>query len=463
MADGNFGFLKHIHPDLYAKLYDAEKRARTDFRDSGHDTRKALEKFVLSVISSNQLGRAIPRGLELSKKLAFLGDEEALRTAGYLKAGEHLADKPILPHLGTVTFRYKNGAMATEDYYTFMRKFGNTCAHADSRSSDVKISYDSVLKCLKGYHLLLRRYYQDRIPAQTPAFDEQKMPIEEYIIHHSYIPGDKVRSKCEREYLAYIVNRHGERDFYAVLRLYNKADMSEHFLQRNHRCFTEASKVSFSSVPEGMTKMREVVPINSPNTSFYIISYIFNREPHELNDKMLREMSLIQRIKFCWRIASCMEQLHNSEVPIEHRMLNYECIFSTKFRDEWAPYVIKFDFAKIESPSVLNTVFDSAVKAKDKLSEMKLSKYLPPEWQTMTEPNVIDWSKVDIYSLGILFSDILIGRICETPAPLDDLEDLDLSEELLDLLDLMRADDPTVRFSIEDVLSILEEEVRQNK
>ncbi|HFI0743677.1 TPA: hypothetical protein ACGOXR_001948 [Streptococcus suis] len=460
MAEGNFGFIENINADVYSKLHSAEKKARTDFRSSGHDTREALEKIVGSIIVHYRLNRAIPKNLELSKKIEYLQDEDILRQAGYLNQGEKVEDKPILPDLGMVSFKYNNGGNATEDYYAFMRKYGNTCSHADSRPSDVKISYENTIKCLKGYHLFLRKYYKGRISDTTPAFDENIMTIEEYHIYKSYIPNDKNRSKCEREFLAYMLDTDGEKDFYAVLRLYNKADISDFFLQRNHKCFTEASKMSISSVPEGMTKMRELIPIESEQSSFYIISYIFNREPHELSDQLLSEMTMEQRVKLCCRIANCMYNLHTSEVPIEHRMLNYESIFVCKFRDEWIPYVIKFDFAKIESNSVKYTVFDNAVKAKDKINERKLSKYIPPEWEAMESIETVDWAKVDIFSLGILFSDILMGKISENPVSIDDLEELDLSEELLDLFDLMRADDLSARFGIRDIKDIFDDELR---
>lgn len=460
MAEGNFSFLENINPDVYSKLYNAEKKARTDFRSSGHDTREALEKIVGSIIDHYRLNRTIPKNLELSKKIELLQDEATLKSAGYLKDNEKLEDKPILPNLGPVSFKYENGGNATEDYYVFMRKYGNTCSHADSRPSDVKICYDSTIKCLKGYHLFLRRYCKGRISDSTPAFDENIMPIEEYHVYKSYVPNDKVRSKCEREFLAYMLDSESEKDFYAVLRLYNKADISDYFLQRNHKCFTVASRMSISSVPEGMTKMTELIPIKSDQSSFYIISYIFNREPHELSEALLNGMTIEQRIKLCCRIANCMYNLHTSEVPIEHRMLNYESIFVCQFKNEWIPYVIKFDFAKIESQTVKYTVFENAVKAKDKLNEKKLSKYLPPEWESMEDTEKVNWAKVDIYSMGILFSDILMGRIGEMPVPIDDLEELNLSDELLDLLDLMRAEDPESRFEIQDVKDILDDELR---
>ncbi|HFU4497671.1 TPA: hypothetical protein ACGPAS_001683 [Streptococcus suis] len=64
MAEGNFGFIKNINADVYSKLHSAEKKTRTDFRSSGHDTREALEKIVGSIIGHYRLNKVIPKNLE---------------------------------------------------------------------------------------------------------------------------------------------------------------------------------------------------------------------------------------------------------------------------------------------------------------------------------------------------------------------------------------------------------------
>lgn len=439
MIQDNFGFIKNINADVYSKLHNAEKKARTDFRSSGREIREALEKMIERILWSSDVRADKP---ELVEKIKLL------------------QDKKLLPDIGRIKYKMENGEEASTDYYAFMRRYGNRCSHANYQPRDLKISFDNTIKCLKGFHLFLRAYYKGRIANSIPEFDKNAMPIEEYHVYKSYPPSDQARSKCEREFLAYTLDADGEKDFYAVLRLYHKADISDYFLQRNHKCFTVASKMSISSVPEGMTKMNELIPIASKQSSFYIICYIFNREPYELSDALLKEMSIKQRIKLCCRITNCMYNLHTLDAAIEHRMLNYESIFVCKFKEEWVPYVIKFDFAKIESTLVKFTVFDNALKAKDKLKNKKLSKYIAPEWEALDNIEKVDWAKVDIYSLGILFSDILIGRIAENPVPFEDLEELDVSQELIELLDVMRAEDPKSRFGIQDVKDIFDDEWR---
>jgi len=61
---------------------------------------------------------------------------------------------------------------------------------------------------------------------------------------------------------------------------------------------------------------------------------------------------------------------------------------------------------------------------------------------------------------GILFSDILIGRIGEKPVDIAELEELELSDDLLDLLDIMRAEEPESRMDIQIIKDTLEDEWR---
>lgn len=460
---GNFAFMYHINRKLYDKLYSAEKQARTNFRNSGHESREALEIFIRIVLRDNEL-EAMYKKQDLRTKINQLRDEAFLKSIGYLKNDENLIDKQILPDLGEITFKYENGRTETGDYWDFMRKYGNTCSHADMRSCDIKISYDNTIKCLKGLFLVLKMYYREQISNKIGAFNESLMPIEEYCVYDSYVPTDSVRSKCMREFLAYIRDENGEKSFYAILRLYNKNETNEIFLLRNQKCFTEAAKLSLSSVPEGMTRMRALIPKDSQTSTFYIISYIFNQEPHPLTESLLRKMNLKQRVMLCCRIVNCLDNLHTSPIPIFHRMLTYESIFVCEVRNEWIPYIIKFDYAKIISNAPLGTVFANAVKAKEKIHEKRLNKYLPPEWNALSQSaGDNEWAKVDVYSLGILFADILAGEIGVNPVSIEELEDFELSDELLDLLDIMRADDPNERWKIEDVKDIFDEELQRLK
>lgn len=463
MTEGNFGFIYSINRNLYNKLYSAEMYSRIDFNRCGQDCRSALEIFINTIIKKKGLVNQL-EGLELFRKVEKLRSESFLREEGFLNQGERIEEKCILPSLGKVKYEREDKKKTQMDYWDYMRRYGNRGSHVSVKPSDPRQTYSNSVKCLKGFFKALKIIYKNQIPSDTGDFDENKMPIGEYCVYSSHVPSDSVRSKCEREFLAYTKDENGDKNFYAILRLYNKQDADDVFMLRNQKCFSEAAKMSLSSVPEGMTRLREIIPKDSSNSSFYIISYIFNQKPSPLNNEILSTMDLNQRVRFCGRIVNCLENLHTSPIPIYHRMLNYECIYACKIRSEWIPYIIKFDYAKIVSKAPIGTVYANAVKAKGKLNERSLNKYLPPEWDSITQDaGDKEWSKVDIYSLGILCSDILVGKIENQVVSLDKLEELGVSDELLDTLDIMRADDPNERWGIEDIKGIFDEEYRRGR
>lgn len=459
-AMGNFWFLHNINEDLYKQLSSAESIARINFREYGSSTRDVLETMVGYIIRDCNLEDKIPSYLPLYEKIKNLRDETFLKDAGYLGPDESLKDKPTLPSIGIVKTTYESGDSDEIDYYDFLRRFGNACSHSEPKPTNVKVDYNHVYKCLKGYHLFLRKYYSKRISKDTPDFMDEFMPIDEYWIEESYVPNDTLRSKCIREFSGYTLDSKGNKAFYGILRLYNKKDVNEDFILRNTDAFVEASKVSISSVPEGMTGMRELVPYNDNKSSFYIIAYRFNRKPEKLTQRLLKKMDYSKRLMICQRIANCFYNLHRSEVPIFHRMLSDESLYLCDFGKRWEPYVIKFDFAKILFEDDLRTVIIELINAKDRLEDLKQIKYLAPEWETVYDTSKTNWEKIDIYSLGVVFRDILVAEIGVRPIDISKLQKLDTTMDLLKLIDSMGADSPDVRPDIEKVLEVLTEEVK---
>lgn len=111
-----------------------------------------------------------------------------------------------------------------------------------------------------------------------------------------------------------------------------------------------------------------------------------------LNDKILKEMDLGKRVKLCKRIADSFYDLHNYEVPIYHRLLSHESIYVCDFGKEWVPYIVKLDFAKIDSADMA-TVFMDVLSAKEALEEAKLTKYIAPEWLSADDSKNLDWGR----------------------------------------------------------------------
>ena len=456
----NFSFLQIINAPLFQLIQEAESYARTDFVACGHKSRNACDVFIDSVIRKKGLENEITG--DLFTKISSLRDEELLKSIGFLAAEQNLSDTPILPELGTVDYLAESGKTIYKyDYYDFLRRFGNACSHPKKNRSDPKVVFSNVIKCLKGYRLLFIRYYSRQVPKNIEHFKEDLMPIDKYYITSSRIPDDQYRSKCEREFWGYTLNDRKQVSYYAILRLYNKDDVDRNFMLRNSDVFIEASRDTISGIPDGMTSFQTVVGLDNAASSFYITAHLFRYEPKPLNQKLLLNTTMKQRLELCYGIANCFYNLHNSEEPIYHRLLTYDSVVVCNIKNQMVPYVIKFDYGKFAQSDQYETVFQQTVQAEKKIQKEKsLIKYLAPEWINVTDTNTVDWEKIDIYSLGVLFSDILAGRFDGTIVSFDELEELNLSDDILDMIDMMTSENATLRCNIEYIQLVLQEELK---
>lgn len=456
--DGNFDFLAEIDKDLYSKAHEMESVARTDFRTSGHLCREVMEQLVTATLDRLGIADKTLSDTKLNhdnspmKKMALGRKYQVLRSLNLLQKLDPSINKAPFPSLDTFTYTLASGSKCTTDGYEFLRKLGNTCSHSSGNTADIELNYEAILTGIRFAHKVASAIYQT--DESSRQFDESIMPILAYHIIKSYVPDDSARSKCIREFVAELREGDGKKKRYAILRMYDKnAKIKRTFMIRNQASFSEASSVSIDSVPEGMTLLRELTPMNSASTSFYIIAYIFNKEPFPLAEKLSQITELSTKMKMCARLAGCVENLHNSEIPICCRLLNYESVYVSEFR-EWVPYIIKFDYTKIEDKTApAATVYKNAKFASQEAkTQRKLAKYIPYEWDQLDQSADIEaWKKVDVYSLGILMADIMAGKISEHPADLEELLQNSIPEDVLGMIDLMVSEDPVCRPDIDEV------------
>lgn len=462
--DGNFDFLADIDKDLYSKAHEMESVARTDFRTSGHLCREVMEQMVTSTLSKLGIANKTLENSSLNRekapmnKMALGRKYKVLCDLNALQSLDPSIEKAPFPALESITYILANGTKCTTGGYEFLRKLGNTCSHSSGNSADIELNYNAVLTGIRFAHKVASTLYQT---GDTPIrpFDESLMPILNYHITKSYTPDDSARSKCIREFVAELREGDGKKKRYAILRMYDKSSaIKRTFMIRNQTSFSEASSVSIDSVPEGMSLLRELTPMNSASTNFYIIAYIFNKEPFPLAEKLSEIKDLSTKMRMCARLARCVENLHNSEIPICCRLLNYESVYVSEFR-EWVPYIIKFDYSKIDDKSApAATVYKNAKSASQEAkTQQKLAKYIPYEWDQLDQGADMEaWKKVDVYSLGVLMADILDGKISERPTDLEALLSKGIPEETLEMIDLMISEDPDCRPDIDEVESYFE-------
>ncbi|MEN8905148.1 MAG: hypothetical protein ABF289_04225 [Clostridiales bacterium] len=437
---GNFWFIEKIYPEIYAMLFEIEKKSKIDYAINGNRVRKVLESIV-----------------EKFERINFVHYNNKKNNPTLLERINYLKDyvRKKLPYL--IEVKYKNirkNKKDIKDYYCFIIKFGNACSHIEP-SKEVEINYENLIKALEGIHLMFKRILkmENRLPKDVSKYNVDLSPIEEYQIYKSYKPYDSDRSKCKREFLGYTLDRKCNINEFAIIRLYKKKDVNEEFLERNFEAFNEAKKNSVS-IPQGMPMLKR---ISNSSSDFYIIIYIFNKEPRKLDSNILEKMSIKEKLKICLDITKNLEHLHSLENPIYHRILSYDSIFLCKIKEDWFAFVVKLDFAKIDYGKIAYTIFTQVEEARKNANELKQKRYMAPDWETI-DKDFKFWDRVDIFSLGILFLDILTDKIGYSGNETDDLLDIDFDEEFIDFVDEMISDRPEDRWDIKDVRSMLEGE-----
>lgn len=459
---GNFAFMYDIDRDFYKDLIKMERNARIDVLSVGNPLRKALERFVALVIGTYRLDSYFAGYTVLAEKIERLGEPQTLQYAKLTNRDKTFPRNELLPFFNeTVSyaaFNRSGGEVTfTDTNYTFLRKFGNAFSHEGAQTSEPKKNYKNLLRALGLLHKILVAFFglQD-----VPKFDEYKMPIGEYIVDSYTVPEDK-NSKCATEFSSHSIDRDGNPEFYALLRLYRRTHLDANFMLRNRDCFVVAARESDTGVPDGMTRMRELTPRDSAN-EFYIIAYVFNRQATVLSNEMLAQMTLSQRLELCQRLAQSLASYHDAENPIYHRLLNYDCIYVSRYKSGWIPYIVKFDYAKIDMQTRSSIVTIRAQAAAATKAQMELAiqaRYIPREWPEKEDedPNV-DWGKVDVYSLGVLMLDILSGRFTVlTPQALfEAIRRQRLPMQLQSLLSRMCAESPAERCTMQEVCTALQ-------
>ncbi len=445
---GNFAFVYGFDEGLYECLYKTESLSLTDYKACANECRHTLETYIDIVRKKHQI------------------DWNQLSISTVKDQIEHLKEEELIPNLGKVKYKRNDGQDKPADYWDFLRRAGNRGAHADTdvHNYSVKLTHDNMVKVLTGFYKLMKTHYEARISkdVRSSSFDKSKIPVGDYVVEEWYVPADSARSMCKKECHAYVLGHRKEIETYAILRMYDKREVTDEFALRNHHCFHAAAR-QFRGAPTGMAKTSPLDTLNSESSDYYILAYTFYHKPEPLRDKILKAMTPKQRICLCKDLADCLDKLHTASDPIYHRMLSYDSVFVCWENNEWVPYIVKFDYAKITAKSPDETVLANAVNAKKRTRDARLQKYISPEWNSIPQETASNkWEKADIFSLGVLFSDILMGCIGVKLISIDDLEDeLDLSENLLDLLDGMQSEDPSNRYPLDFVKSVLDDELKR--
>ena len=441
-----FSFLKKNNPNVYDKLHQLDQLAKTDYLNFFKVVRDVLDDYVTGVckkhkikLTSKVTDRNNPaRKIELPKSI-----EQKITDAS-----------PYLVKLKKVQYENTNSIIKEVNPYSFIRQMGNYGAHADATPSSwwPKLSEENCLLALECLNKIYKSVYK-----LNTNFNSNTTMIGDYYIDKCNYNGED--SACVAEYTGVRVVGRGKDTSksnirYAIIRKYRKEDIDVNFLFRTVDTFNEVS-YAYGEKLKGMADVREIVPFDSEYCDYYYIAYEFMYHPYDLNNKVLSKMKKYDLLRMCEQISSYFAGIHNMKSPVYHRMFTFKSVKVCDLPNNGiTPFIIGFEFTKFEDNPELGTVSAEFLKEYKKNSGSKnLYKY--------TQPNkeIKSWEKADIFSMGTLFADILLGRIKAQVFDELELEDAGYSPKIIETIDKMLSDDPDVRPTAIEVKKVFDDEL----
>lgn len=442
---GNFGFVQEIYPDLYKKISEAESLAYLNCVAAGRTLRDVYEKWLTYLVDEYHIK---PGG----DGRASLNDK---RTA--------LKEKNRLPKLAEYEINSISGKTKRMNGYIVWLKFGNQCSHSEKMPEDPAVNYSNLVVVLKIVYKIFRLEYirkkGEKAAQKIAMFSPDVMPVGDNYIIRSYVPIDSPVSGCIREYETCSYNETGRINKYGIVRVFQKKDMDEKLLQlRDQEAFSEAETEAGIQF-DGNVQVEVLSKMSSTDSDYYVVIYKFSGKPVHLSDSIISEMSLEDRLAFCAKISRILYRFHSLSTPIYHRNLSFDSIYVCKDRvGKYEPSIIKLDCAKIASEE-FGTVIANVQNMQTMIRQQKVLKYVAPEIRMSMQNSEIcvDWEKGDVFSLGVLFADVLNGQIEANMVPAVKLQRAEVKKQLVELIDKMRNPNAALRPSAETVNQSLEE------
>lgn len=442
---GNFGFVQEIYPELYKKISEAESLAYLNCVAAGRTLRDVYEMWLTCLMEEYHIK---PDG----DRRASLNDK---RTA--------LKEKNRLPKLGEYEFSAISGKKKRMNGYIVWLKFGNQCSHSEKTPDDPAVDHSNLLVVLKIVYMIFRMEYirkkGKKAAEKIVPFAPDVMPVGDNYIIRSYVPIDEPVSGCIREYETCSYNETGRINKYGIVRVFQKKDMDEKLLQlRDQEAFSEAETEAGIQF-DGNVQVEVLSKMASTDSDYYVVIYKFSAKPFRLSDSIIRQMSLKDRQALCAQIGSILYRFHSLSTPIYHRNLSFDSVYVCKNRaGQYEPSIIKLDCAKIASEE-FGTVIANVQNMQVMIRQQKVLKYAAPEVRAsmLNGRGRVDWEKADIFSLGVLFADILNGQIEANMVPAFKLQRAGVTIRFVELLDKMRHPSAGLRPTAKTVNQILKE------
>lgn len=403
MRSYNFAYLKKINPVYYRLLCEIEYSTYLNPKEAAMKCRHLLELIVNSY----------------DKDMRYLEEDlhtkiRGLRQEGYLPTLRGVDGRFLVYGSELRTIRKKIPG------YDYLRKVGNAGAHSGnysigSNAEEVELSTETIFQALSTLHELLQLVYADKLKKKhIKDFNRSDVPIGLYFLDESRNALDTASTHCLKEHSVHrFLSDNTERVIYGMIREY---ETGRSRFDSHDRVLDVYSTAYPYMAANGITNLHKLNEYDTPFTNLYI-AYDFtgNLKPLRLylsDNSENPSFDLESRFKLCMRIAQELKQFHTSDNPIYIRFLNYDSIMVAEGEESdcGIPHIVKFEFAKITEMN--GTYLEYLLRAADEESMVKMRRYLDSGMiSTSTKDWKEEWQKFDVFSLGVLFVDIVNGEV----------------------------------------------------
>ncbi|MDD6712548.1 MAG: CAP domain-containing protein [Sharpea porci] len=441
-----FAFLKKKDKKVYEKLHKLDTLAKTDYLSFYKTVRDSLDMYLNVICQANNI--------------SLIGTKYNKNGQKY-KANKDIADKikecnerNLLLDLGSVRYKGATNINNQTDGYTFLRLMGNYGAHVENDKPANNYPKMNEGNCVKALEFLFKLY--SSLYNNNEKFERETLMIGNYYINQ-YI--DISGNGQFGEYRGIHILGGGARRTkanmrYAIIKKYDKKQVDQNFLFRNIETFNQVAAANGSKL-QNMADVREIIPFESKNCDYYYVAYEFVYPPHDLSTDVLSKLSKYDRLRMCEQISNYFSGIHNLPSPIYHRMFTYKSVEVCDLESNGiTPFIVGFEFTKFENNPEIGTV---SAQFKNTLRKNKKDEYLDKYVQPNAE--IKSWEKADIFSMGTLFADVLLGKIKPEIFNELDLEDAGYSSRIIKTIDKMLSDDPNIRPTAIEVQKVFDDEL----
>lgn len=433
---GNFDFVYDNYDDSISRcLREAEKAFWVDYVSAGIHLRLLFERICKEIIRAN--------GITVSTESKLKDMIDLINARGLFPRALR----------NDINYRTESGHKQ-KPWHFIWRTYGNACAHEDLDPDHPELCHENLLIVFTIVYdyFLNDASKNNKLPLGISTyFDAEKMPIGNnrvVSVVKSYHP------LCEYELLTESLSDAGTLENYGIIRLFKKEDLRENINEidaqtREYEIYVNKIR----AMPSPCKRAEVLSKMDSPYSDYYIIKYEFEEKPYSLSNHFLNQLRKEQKIRLCRDLAVLLNEYHKAGVF--HRNLNY-CSIAVCYdgNQDPVPSIIKLEYAKDT-----NSRYTALPRLHARVqTESKIAKYEDPLIpRPPQKPTVEEWKQADIFSLGVLFRDILTDNILQTrPGARQHMQNKGIPKEIQELVCCMSSTSSRDRPDLSEIICIFD-------